>query len=735
MAQARGLIPRLRSWLVKTLYDLYPDLRDTQHLMSVSSETDMQAVADAGTSFIQAATDYNGYMWLQKAINILANNIAPLPVVVARGSGQDTEYLDNHPAKPLLDNPNPSMAPSDLWRQWTVDMLLGGEIGLEAVRGRSGNKVLELWPRQPQTFSVRPASRRYYSVAGYKVDDGQGDPYTLAPDQMVHFKFYNPLNPWRGITPVAAIRMSILIDQLSQVWARLFFRNSARPDFALIAPEGLTPTERAEYETMLSEKLGGTNAHKPIILEEGITDIKTFSWAPKDLEWMQQRQLSRSEVAAIIGVPDEIMGYGRNTYENFGIAERVLWTLTIVPLTGLRDGTLTRWCRMVGLLLPGERIMTDLRQVPQLQEDRSGKITQWDVLVNRGVPINVASEYLGLGLPTVRGGDVGYISVALVPIGTPPPQPAAPAAQPTETPAPEDELVSDAEQPGSDAPAQEDQPVKSYLTLGVPEYASEEHETLWRAAQSRLDPHVTSLQTIIKREFQRQQNEIGQRLRAGKDFGHGRFKVDTIPPITDLFDMEAENAKWQIDLRPTITVTLREIAQAELSALGISGVFDITRPEVVGAIRGLLETVSRKTNETTWSDLTMLFEEAEALGEGIPAIQERLSAYFGDRKSDYQTERIARTTTTGTSNAGTVNAWRQSEVVDQKSWISALQQGRTRQAHWDAHGQTVGLSVHFTVGGEFLDYPGDPGGTPGNIINCLCTQVAVIKGKAWWRKP
>jgi uncharacterized protein with gpF-like domain len=104
-----------------------------------------------------------------------------------------------------------------------------------------------------------------------------------------------------------------------------------------------------------------------------------------------------------------------------------------------------------------------------------------------------------------------------------------------------------------------------------------------------------------------------------------------------------------------------------------------------------------------------------------------LSAYFGDRKSDYSTERIARTTMTGASNAGSYEAWKQSEVVKGKAWISALQPGRTREAHSAAHGQTVGLNEMFLVDGENLMYPGDPQGSPGNIINCLCAAIAVVE--------
>jgi hypothetical protein len=31
------------------------------------------------------------------------------------------------------------------------------------------------------------------------------------------------------------------------------------------------------------------------------------------------------------------------------------------------------------------------------------------------------------------------------------------------------------------------------------------------------------------------------------------------------------------------------------------------------------------------------------------------------------------------------------------------------------------------VGGEELDYPGDPAGSPENIIQCRCSQTAIVK--------
>jgi hypothetical protein len=49
--------------------------------------------------------------------------------------------------------------------------------------------------------------------------------------------------------------------------------------------------------------------------------------------------------------------------------------------------------------------------------------------------------------------------------------------------------------------------------------------------------------------------------------------------------------------------------------------------------------------------------------------------------------------------------------------------GKTRIAHSIADGQTVKINQPFIVGGEALDYPGDPAGSAGMIIRCRCRSI------------
>jgi hypothetical protein len=104
----------------------------------------------------------------------------------------------------------------------------------------------------------------------------------------------------------------------------------------------------------------------------------------------------------------------------------------------------------------------------------------------------------------------------------------------------------------------------------------------------------------------------------------------------------------------------------------------------------------------------------------------------------WEAERIARTETTGAANYSAVKAGAVSGFLMQKQWISALD-ARTRRTppsnydHREMNGQRVGLKEDFVFNPKSLyvdqlNYPGDPKGQAGNVINCRCT-VAVVPAR------
>jgi len=669
----------------------HPELRHRVHILqqydsAVSTEID---------AFADYASVYKSYVWVRKAVGKITDSIAYLPVAVVDKNG---EAIPSHPVSELLRTANDTLSPHDLWQRWAVHHMLGGESFFELVLDGRGRPA-EFWPRVPDQVAVLPdvSSERalFPRVAGYTFGD---DDHLVPPELMWHSKFYNPTNPWRGLAPIAAVRQGIVIDLFAQAWSKAFLKRGARPDYAVIAPQGLTRTEKDDLESQLMEKFSGQdNWHRPIVLEEGITKIETFSFAPKDIEWLEQRKLARDEIGGIFGVPDEVMGYGRDTYENMDAAHRWFWRLTLLPLVTHRDVSLTHFFTKVNpQLRPGERVSTDLSGVGALSEDIAPKLEQAKSLWGMGVPLDVIDERLSLGLGPVPGGNVGYLPVNLLPVGS-------------------DTL-----------PAQQ-LSVRNRRAVvkrtAVPAYGSPAHKALWNSHLARITPHERAMQRQLKRTFQRQQNEVLRILRnrtAGKT-------VSDIPSVDELFNVAVEDGVVADEVQTFLVAAFSEFATEQLNDLASGVAFDQNQA-VTDYIKHHAAELAQNIDETTMDRLRGILVEGQNEGLSMAEIQDKINEMFNGRKSTAETERIARTEMNRASNQGIIEGMRQSGVVQRKAWLAALDI-RTRDTHVAAHLQyqesPIPLEAMFEVGGGSGPAPGQIG-IAAEDINCRCVAMAVV---------
>jgi uncharacterized protein with gpF-like domain len=114
-------------------------------------------------------------------------------------------------------------------------------------------------------------------------------------------------------------------------------------------------------------------------------------------------------------------------------------------------------------------------------------------------------------------------------------------------------------------------------------------------------------------------------------------------------------------------------------------------------------------------------------GWGMEKIAKRIVADQADMDL-WKALRIARTETVRASNEGVMIGASELPGNKEKIWISTFDQ-RTREDHMAADGQRVGYHDKFNVGGELLEFPGDPNGSPENTINCRCGFEILIKAE------
>lgn len=104
-------------------------------------------------------------------------------------------------------------------------------------------------------------------------------------------------------------------------------------------------------------------------------------------------------------------------------------------------------------------------------------------------------------------------------------------------------------------------------------------------------------------------------------------------------------------------------------------------------------------------------------------IAKNISKRVGGQYSVSRAMTIARTETHKAANTAQYHrasvAAQESELEVVVEWIST-NDGRVRDNHKHADGQTRQIGQPFNVGGELLMYPSDPKGSAANVINCRC---------------
>jgi hypothetical protein len=131
--------------------------------------------------------------------------------------------------------------------------------------------------------------------------------------------------------------------------------------------------------------------------------------------------------------------------------------------------------------------------------------------------------------------------------------------------------------------------------------------------------------------------------------------------------------------------------------------------------------ISRTTTNQLKSVIKGGIEEGLSERDVGKLIRERAPTIAASRA-----QTIARTETHAAANFAVQQSAESTGIEMMREWVSAENE-RTREAHLEANGQIVGMQEDFVVDGENLAYPGDPSGSPENVINCRCSVVFTEK--------
>ncbi len=132
----------------------------------------------------------------------------------------------------------------------------------------------------------------------------------------------------------------------------------------------------------------------------------------------------------------------------------------------------------------------------------------------------------------------------------------------------------------------------------------------------------------------------------------------------------------------------------------------------------------KEVDDTTKEHIKRAIERGREASASVAEIAREIRDTSGTI-SNTRAHVISRTETHTSANVGAMSAAEAFDTKIQKEWVSSGDD-RTRDEHREAEQQgPIDMDETFTVGGEQLRFPGDPEGSPENIINCRCAVVFI----------
>ena len=259
-------------------------------------------------------------------VRVRAEIGASLPIALYRAADKTKTSQLDHPASKLLAQPNAWQTKSDLFQTLIAHLDLRGNAYLQ--KTYVGGTVRELIPLNPDLVVVKQNNDASLS---YETRNKEGKVFKLKQNDVIHFRSLST-DGYMGISPLDALTgvISTAIEQ--QKYQGSMIRNGAKPSGIISIPDKFTAEALKNYKKKIMEATSGSNAGGTLVLDNG-AEFKQVSLSPQQLEALEQRKFTRSEIAGGFRVPLHMINdYSGATFSNIENLALQFYQFALMPL-------------------------------------------------------------------------------------------------------------------------------------------------------------------------------------------------------------------------------------------------------------------------------------------------------------------------------------------------------------------------------------------------------------------
>ena len=653
---------------------LFENLRSLAYpsMIYIGAGSDGVRVAD-----MDAAKLYKTQPNLRAAVGFLSDNAAQIPLkVYERASDTDRRRVTDSPAALLLRRPNPDMTAFEFKRWLYSDLFLYERFAMFLVESPDTDSGWEMRPI-PNSWILEYKGSSVFAPESIVVATGRSTAVEVPADKFVLFHGYDPNDPMRQCSRIAALKETLHEQIESNKFRRQMWRRGGRFNAYLTRPKDVKPWSDGAFdrfkETWKASWAGGSAADgggMPI-LEDGM-EIKTVQFNSRDAQWAESVRLAREDVAAV-----------------YHFNPALLWPGTGQTYASARDNARALYndCLAPTLMQATDRI--EMAVLPRVGEPKDHYVV-YDIKIKTqgtfeervaagstagGAPFMTRNEVRAeFDMPAIEGGDELIVPLNVA-VG------------------------------GLASPHDTDPTVERYNAAPIQAKADRAPR---KARGEPCDGDAERLAEVYRSFFKRQSKSVLPKIEASGKAAEPEW-----------WDAERWDRELADDLMK-VAVEVSTAAGREAAArLFDDAGYDAARTRAY--IRKMCETRASMVNQKTLDELEAAV--GSEWDEDSDAVKSTPEGVFGNAEEN-------RCDSAGAAFACALCGWAAIEAARQnaapedrptKTWI--VTSGNPRPSHAAMNGETVGIDDAFSNGAEWT---GDMNLPPEEVANCQCVIEITI---------
>jgi len=301
------------------LYDNWGSYSPGGMLLGISETNPYQSVPERLAA-------YRG--WVYVATSTIAADVASLGVTI---SGPNGDPLPDHPMHARLKAPNPWTRGNAFRQVLQLHLDLAGEFFVYADRGKSGRLPPQaLHILSPDRVFIVPDAVNY--IQGYIYYGWSGERLAFLPHEILHVKYGNPMDAYRGMSPVQALGFAPKVNEGLRSYIANYLGNDSTAGGLLSTEQELTEEQAAALRVLWEQQHAAyRNANRVAVLGQGVK-YQQVSSSISDLAVKELSEWGRDDVLAAYNMPATKLGLTTNyNHSDAEAAERTYEDTCLQP--------------------------------------------------------------------------------------------------------------------------------------------------------------------------------------------------------------------------------------------------------------------------------------------------------------------------------------------------------------------------------------------------------------------